>query len=211
MSLDWFRTTDIYLGQGVALIGRGGQAGSLVRFPSTLPLYRALPLLRPQAPSLLRRGSRVRIRLSCALCRLVQLEVPEALKRWNDLEALALAQAAAVMGIPNGDITIALDHACPGRVAALARVVPKAIGSWVEQERLALVSLGPLWGEATRCPAARRRPIQAISVREEDGTTEVGPQEASTPSLATLEFQLTPREGGESQAPRFLRSHWRVG
>lgn len=210
MSLDWFRTTDIYLGQGVALIGRGGQAGSLVRFPSTLPLYRALPLLRPQAPGLLRQGSRVRIRLSCALCRLVQFEVPATLKRWNELEALALEQAAAVMGVPDSDITIALDHACPGRAAALARVVPKAIGSWVEQERLALVSLGPLWGEATRCPAARHRSIQAISVREEDGITEVGPHEATTSSAARLEFQLTPLKGSASQAPRFLRCHWRV-
>jgi hypothetical protein len=208
--LDWFRTTDIYLGQGVALIGRGAHAASLVRFPSTLPLSRALPLFRQQAPELLGRGARVRVRLSCALCRLVQFEVPETLKRWNDLEAPAVVQAAASMGIPPGDIAITLDQARLGRAAALARLVAKAIGSWAEQEQLALVSLGPLWGEASRCPAARRRSIQAISVREQDGTTDIGSQEATTPSLATLEFQLTPLEGSESQAPRFLRSHWRV-
>ena len=208
--MDWLRTTDIYLGQGVALIGRGCQAGSLVRFPSTLPLSRALPLFRQQAPDLLGRGTHVRIRLSCALCRLIRFEVPGTLKRWNDLEALALTQAAAAMGIPSTDIAIALDQANLGRAAALAKAVNEAIVSWVEQERLALVSLGPLWGEAARCPAARRRSIQAIAVREQDGTTDIGSHDATGPSLATLEFQLTPVQRSERQAPRFLRSHWGV-
>lgn len=210
MSSGWSRPTDVYLGQSVALAGRDGVAAVVVRFPPTLPLLRALTQLQEQASELLKSGTRLRVRLSPALCPLVRFEVPEGIRSWKELETIASAHAANAMDVPAPQLVVGIDPLQPGCVAAMPRVVQEVIKGWCRQGKFKLVSLAPLWSEASQCAAVRGAAVTGFVLREPDGTTGVGSDSEPDNAHAELTFQLDAMETLNAAAPAFLRSHWQV-
>lgn len=204
----WPRRTDVYLAQGLALAGTGDAAAVVVRLPATFPAAEALRRLVPSAPALFCRGTRLRIRLSAALCPPVRFEVPREIGRWAELRAVATAHAAKALEMHAEDVTIAIDAAQPGCIAALPRSLREALEEWSRATGVTIVSLAPLWREASLCRAVLRKEVQGFRLREADGESVI-----ACPS-ATQDFTLSVAFGPDGAAdpglgpPSFLRAHW---
>lgn len=121
-----------------------------MRLPATFAPAEALRRLAESAPALFRRGTQVRIRLSPELCPPVRFEVPRDLRGWAELHALATAHAARAMGMPAGEVAVAMDPRQPGCIAAMPRALCEGLATWSSGIGATLVSVAPEAGATTR-------------------------------------------------------------
>lgn len=229
----WSEPVDLYLGQGLAVIGRARGQAEVVQFPPTLPLDRILQRAGEAAGPLLRAGAAMRIRLSGTLCPATTFDVPQGLSGWRELEQIATASIAAQMNLPATDVVVQMDASHIGLAAALVRPFLEAIQSWAKGQQLAVASIAPAWAEAAACKGAQSGQVRAIAVSEPDCITFVvetaGSVVAATahrpkegiqalnralaahgvPLEALLKLGFSPEQGEATHGlPRFLARNW---
>jgi hypothetical protein len=167
----WSNPVDLYLGQGLILVGRGKQQAMAIPFPPTLPLDVALRRAGEAAGALLRKGAALRVRLSGALCPAMTFGIPKGISGWREIGEVARTSIAVQMNLPAADVAIQTDPSHLGLATALARPFLGQLQSWAKEGELAMRSLSPLWTEVAGCERARSERVGAIVLAEPDGVT----------------------------------------
>lgn len=204
----WSERVSVYLGTTVALVQRPGAPLVRLSHSPTQPLADVLA----QLDEANRRSStdkpwRLHVALSAALCPPVAYAVPPGVKRWDELQALALASATHQLGLPTGDaaqLVCTLDPSHPGLAAALHSGTHQQLLTWAQRFGGQLASLQPLWAIATQAKACRAAQVQGLSLQEPDGLTVLRLVPGATPQGDTAFGELN-----ANTAEDLTLAHWR--
>jgi hypothetical protein len=161
----WPESLDLYLGQGLAMLGGTGSSQAMtLRHAPTMPLEQRLgqvaQALISQAKHSTTKARRLRVALSGALCPAIALR------------QYAKATAAAVaLGMDAQTILCEMDSGQSGLAAAIPVQLGAELQRWAKAQGLRISSMQPLWAMATQCKAAMGRSVRGLLLHEEDALT----------------------------------------
>lgn len=169
----WFKYTDLYLAQGMALLQLGTRPCIAISLPTTLPWDQAFARINStieQTASAAPTG-KLRVMLSGALCHAISIQAPPEARGWSDLGQLLPLSAAATMSLAPAQLSCMQDAGGEAMGAASSSSLIQAITEWAAQHRLKLSHVQPSWSIASQCKLARLPQYHALQVNEPDGTT----------------------------------------
>lgn len=167
----WSETADIYFGQGFAMFKAGSAASMVTYHDAALPLARVLPMLNEQAEGNIRKGSRLRIYLSAAICPALGFTAPQEVTQWQERQQIARAAAAQTLGTGIEQLACEIDAIHPGVAAAVSVATIEELHQVAAELGSRLVSIQPLWSVVTQCPAVRHPNIKSAVLLEPDALT----------------------------------------
>lgn len=171
----WSEPVTLYLGQSLALLKLAHQAPVVLQHPATLPLERVLAQLAEAMPPVPKRRwpprRRLRITLSAALCPAISYQAPAEVRRWQELQQIAHASAAAALGVAPEQLLCEADATRRGLAAALPVPLMENLQRWAGQQQTRITSVRPLWAAATQCAAARAPAVRGVVLHEPDAVT----------------------------------------
>ncbi len=171
----WPDRESLYLGTGLAMLQLPGKALLQLEFPATLPLADVLAQLDDKAKRLSpSRPWRTEVYLSAALCQPVAFAVPDGIKKWAELEAVAQSHATRVWDLhPSeaSEVVCVIDARRIGLAASMLRGTQQQLIAWSERFGGRQHSLAPLWALATQAPVCRASAVQCVSLSEPDVLT----------------------------------------
>lgn len=172
----WSETVDVYLGQGVAMVKVGSGKAHVLQTSATMPLQRVLAQLGQAmvAIPVSQKHRNVRITLSGALCPATAFSAPPTVTRWQELQQIATASAAATLGTGVDQMvceTNRLRPAQPGVAATLNTALMAELHTWAGAHRLRITSLRPLWAVATRSAMVQQPRCGGLLLQEPDSMT----------------------------------------
>lgn len=166
MQLAWFKTADMYIGQGLLLLKIGHQKEHIFELASTMPIDRILS----NCAGLLKKGTRLKITLSSALCSPVHTQVPAEIVRATELQAFLSASAAEQLNAPRVQFKCAIDPKNKSLAAAIPTNIHDTVLAWATQQACSITSIRPLWSVLTEFGAFQKENIQGLVLYEPDGS-----------------------------------------
>ncbi len=167
----WFKSLDIYIGHGLAMLKAGSSDPVVLRTPATLPLDRVLSAFVDSAGKNVASGCNVRVYFSGAMCPALSIAAPKEVTRWQERRQIGHAVAAQSLGASTSEISCEMDGIHPGIAAAVFTASLEELQSWAKQQGGRIVSIEPIWAIATHCAAARHRSVQGLVLHEPDAIT----------------------------------------
>jgi hypothetical protein len=166
VQLAWFKTADMYIGQGLVLLKIGHEKTHVFELTSTMPIERLLA----SCTGLVKKGTKLKITLSSALCSGIQVQIPTEIVLENELQAFLSASAAQQLNAPRVSFKCAIDP----KNRSLAAVIPcnilNAIHVWVKQQVCSISSICPLWSVVTQFADCQKANILGFVLHEPDGS-----------------------------------------
>ncbi len=186
----WSETTDIYLGQGLAMFKAGSAASMVMHHDAALPLASVLQMLNEQADVNIKKGSRLRIYLSAAFCPALEVATPKEVKQWQERQQIAKAAAAHTLGAGIEQLACEIDAIHSGVAAAVSLATIEELRRGTVQLGGRLVSIQPLWSVVTQCSAVRHPGIKSVVLLEPDALTLLASDGQNGFHVSTLPGQI---------------------
>lgn len=166
MQLAWFKTADLYIGQGLVMLKISHEKTHIFELASTMPMDRLLS----SCTGLLKKGTQLRITLSSALCTAIHVQVPADIIRVSELQAFLSATSAQQLNAPGVQFKCAFDPKNKSLVAAIPTNIHNSIHAWVSQQACSIASIRPMWSVLTEFAACQKENIQGLVLHEPDGS-----------------------------------------
>ncbi len=166
MQLAWFKTADMYIGQGLVLLKSGHEKTHVFEFASTMPIERLLA----SCTGLVKKGTKFKVTLSSALCSGIQVQIPTEIVHTNELQAFLSASAAQQLNAPGVSFKCAIDSQNRSLAAAIPSNIFNAIYAWAKEQACSISSICPLWSVVTQFADCQKTNIQGFVLHEPDGT-----------------------------------------
>lgn len=183
---DWFRTSRVYVGQGLVLVQPAGKPMQAIQ-ADQVNLADALVL----AAGRLRRHSRIHVQLGAERCMAIPVQYPRGLRGFGERLQVARSVCASSLGLAPEQTHCEIDALQPHVAAAMTMADWQATQDWAKASGLRLASLRPLWSvvsESLRLDAGK-----ALVVVEPGATTVLGWR---LPSRAWAGFSLAAPSAG---------------
>lgn len=165
MQLAWFKSADMYIGQGLVLLKIGREKTHVFELASTMPIERLLA----SCTGLVKKGTKFKITLSSALCSGIKVQIPTDIVRTNELQAFLSASAAQQLNAAGVSFKCAIDSQNRSLAAAIPSNILNAIHAWAKQQACFISSICPLWSVVTQFADCQKANIQGLVLHEPDG------------------------------------------
>lgn len=170
----WFKYTDLYLAQGLALLKVGARPADVVDLPTTLPWDKALvrvgeTLQHVKASAPVPKG--LRVMLSGGLCPPVPIQAPQEARSWEDLQQLLPLSASAALSVQADRLESRQEFSGQPLGMASSTNFIQALQTWAEESKLKIQGIQPSWSVASQSRLARAKQVEALQISEHDGTT----------------------------------------
>lgn len=166
MQLAWFKTADLYIGQGLVMLKISHEKTHIFELASTMPMDRLLS----SCTGLLKKGTQLRITLSSALCTAIHVQVPADIIRVSELQAFLSATSAQQLNAPGVQFKCAFDPKNKSLVAAIPTNIHNSIHAWVSQQACSITTMRPMWSVLSQFAACQKTNIQGLLLHEPDGS-----------------------------------------
>ena len=187
MQLAWFKSADVYIGQGLVLLKIGYEKEHIFEFSLTMPIDRMLS----SCTGLLKKGTRLKIILSNTLCSPVHIKVPEEIVLTAELQAYLSATAAQQLNAPSVQFNCAIDSKNRSLAAAIPSHIHNTIKAWTTQEGCSITSIRPMWSVLTEFAGYQKENIQGLMLHEPNGSMLIVETQNNTLQTMSWRGQLT--------------------
>ncbi len=170
MQLAWFKSADIYIGQGLVMLKLHHETTHIFEHALTMPLERMLE----SCNGLIKKGTKFNVILSSSFCSALSVQIPASIQSPSELSAFLSASAARQLNAPNIQFDCEINSNRKSEkmsvVAAIPVNVRKTIEVWIQQLSCSMTSLRPLWAIATQFAACQDEKIKGFVLHEPDGS-----------------------------------------
>lgn len=166
MQLAWFKTVDLYIGQGLVLLKLSPEETHIFEFPVTMPLDRALM----KCNGMIQKGTKLRIALSSLLCSPLNVEIPPTVVNAREVNAILSACAAEQLHELNTEFAYSIDSNTKSLGAVIPVYTENILKTWAKQLKCSVTSLQPLWSIASRFDICKNTDINSFVLHEPDGS-----------------------------------------
>ena len=187
MQLAWFKTADLYIGQGLIMLKQNAEATHVFEHAPTMPLDRVLAMCN----GLVKKGTKLKVTLSSSLCVALNIQILPSVVRLSELKVFLSASTGQQLHTPSTqfDCVINLNSKSVNKslVAAVPISVRSTIDTWIRQQDCTMITLQPLWSVATHSAACQHTSIKGLVLHEPDGSILVA--ETKNDELQTMSWQ----------------------
>jgi hypothetical protein len=166
VQLAWFKTANIYIGQGLVLLKISHEQTHVFELASTMPIERLLVTCN----GLVKAGTNLKITLSNALCSSINVSIPAEIVRKNELQAFLSASAAEQLNASGVSFKCAMDSKNKSLAAAIPSNIFNAIHSWAKEQACSISSIRPMWSVVSQFAECKKTNIKGFVLHEPDGT-----------------------------------------
>lgn len=170
MQLAWFKSADMYIGQGLVMLKQHHDTAHIFEHAPTMPLDRVLESCK----GLVKKGTKFNVILSSSLCSALNVQIPASIQWPSEVSAFLSASAARQLNVPSIQFDCAINLNSKSEnmsvVAAIPINVRTTIVEWILKQGCSMSSLRPLWTIATQFAACQDEKIKGLVLHEPDGS-----------------------------------------